>query len=375
MRDSLRVVISPDSFKGTLSAEAAARAIASGWASVRPNDVLQLLPQADGGEGTADALAHADAQSVWMSAGRVAGPDGRDVEGRWLQLSDGSAVVELAQMNGITLMSRLDPDRASTRGFGQVIRSALEQRPSRLLLCLGGSASNDGGAGAMAALGASLLTDERTDIADGAAGLDHLAVVDATRAVPPPPGGVLVLSDVTSPLFGRDGATAVFGPQKGIDASRRDEFDGRLRRLADLIDVDSARPGMGAAGGTAFGLAALWDIEFVSGARFVAETTGLTAAARTADVLVSGEGSFDGQSGQGKVVGFASDLARVVGTDFGVIAGRIVAEPEGLGFDLTDIAGSADLSMRHPARFAEIAGATAARAFADLAAPRGGIRR
>lgn len=361
MPESLRVIVAPDSFKGSMSAAEAARSISSGWLSERPRDSVRVMPQADGGEGTLAVLGAANPGAAWLSAGEVAGPDGRPVEGRWLLLSDGTAVVELAQMCGITLMAQLDPHRASTRGFGQVIAAALSAGARRLVLCLGGSASNDGGVGAMQALGAELLDVDGRPIPDGAAGLHCVQKVRLDRIPPMPVGGVTVLSDVRAPLLGPSGATAVFGKQKGIPADERDHFESGMIALARCLDVDPDRPGMGAAGGTAFGLAALWDLEVVSGAAFVAEATGLVAAASHADVLVTGEGRFDSQSATGKVVGHAVAVARRHRLRVGVIAGAIAAPVDGDSIALETLAGSAARSISESSRYATMAGAALAR--------------
>ena len=361
MPESLRVIVAPDSFKGTMSAAQAASAIGEGWLSERPHDQVVMIPQADGGEGTATALQAADADSRWISTGDVAGPDGRPVEGRYLLLGDGTAVVELAEMSGITLMESLDPHIASTRGFGQVIRHALRAEPRRLVLCLGGSASNDGGAGAMQALGAELLDSGGAAIPPGGAALHRLREVRLERACPPPPDGVLVLSDVRAPLLGETGATAVFGPQKGIASEEQAYFEAGLQALAAYLDVDPWRNGMGAAGGTAFGLAALWDLEIASGAAFVADATGLSRATQHADVLITGEGRYDGQSSTGKVVGYSATLAEQHSLRFAVVAGCLAAPVAGMSAELAELAGGVASAMSDPDRYAVEAGAALAR--------------
>ncbi|MBU1588354.1 MAG: glycerate kinase, partial [Actinobacteria bacterium] len=153
------VVIAPDSFKGSLSAREVAEAIAAGWRAVRPDDELVLVPQADGGEGTLDAVEASVPGAVRCSAGSVTGPDGRPTPGEWLQLPDGTAVVELAQPSGLPLMRELDALGATTRGLGQVIRAALEAGATSLVIGLGGSASTDAAAGALAELGLVLLDE------------------------------------------------------------------------------------------------------------------------------------------------------------------------------------------------------------------------
>ncbi|GMA93707.1 hypothetical protein GCM10025881_05310 [Pseudolysinimonas kribbensis] len=182
-----RIVIAPDSFKGSLDAAPVADAIAAGWRSVRPDDELVLLPQADGGEGTLDAVASAVPLARVRDAGPVTGPDGRPVEGHWLLLPDGTAVIELAQPSGLPLMAALDPLGATTRGLGEVIGRALDEAPARLVIGLGGSASTDGGAGALAALGLGLLDEAGVAIPDGGGALAQLARIDRSGLRPAPP--------------------------------------------------------------------------------------------------------------------------------------------------------------------------------------------
>lgn len=359
------VVVATDSFKGTMSAAAACSAIAEGWASVHPDDRLEILPQADGGEGTLDAMLAADDRSRLRSAGMVAGPDGRPVEGTWLELADGTAVVELAQMSGITLLDELAPATATTRGFGETIAAALRAGATRVELCVGGSASSDGGAGALAALGARLLDDDDAPVPDGALGLLRLARADLSAATSPPPRGVGILTDVESPLLGPEGAIAVFGPQKGVRDEDRPTYEAALARWAEAVGGDPDQPGMGAAGGTTFGLAALWPVEIASGARRVAALTGLVERVAAADVLISGEGRYDGQSSAGKVVGHAAQLAREGGAELAIVTGSALAEAPGELIELATLASSVDSAMAHPERWARLAGVRLAERFRD----------
>jgi glycerate kinase len=355
---SLTVLVAPDSFKGTMSAAAAADAIRGGWLSRRPKDDVRCFPQADGGEGTADTIAATVDGARWHQVFPVCGPDGADVQGRWLELPGGVAVIELAQMSGITLMDPLNPDRASTFGFGQVILNALSAGATELVLCLGGSASNDGGAGAIQALGGRLLDEHGEEIVAGAVGLDSLRAVDVTGVAAAPPRGVTILTDVTAPLLGPSGATAVFGPQKGIADDRISNFEDRLRRLAGALPAASPEtPGAGAAGGTAFGLLAVWNASIVSGASHVAELTGLINALPHADVIVSGEGRYDDQSAAGKVVGTLQRLASDRAIPVAIVAGRIEAASSGPTADLAVLAGGVAAAMADPHHYAWLAGA------------------
>jgi glycerate kinase len=360
-----RILIAPDSLKGSLDAAPAAEAIASGWHSIRPDDELVLLPQADGGEGTLDAIASAVPGARVEDAGPVTGPDGRPVEGHWLTLPDGTAVVELAQSSGLPLMAAPDARGATTRGLGEVIGHALDGGATALVIGLGGSASTDGGAGALAALGLELLDDEGRPLPDGGGALARLARLERGRLRPAPAGGVRLLSDVTAPLLGPSGAAAVFGPQKGAAPDDVAALDAALARLAVLLGGDPAQPGAGAAGGTGYGFAAAWGASLEPGSTAIAELTGLTAAVLEADVLLTAEGRFDATSLTGKVVGNALELAAGTAVRAGVIAGRVDADPGCWSAALVDLAGSVDDALRDPARWLAEAGAAAARALVE----------
>ena len=320
---TLRVVIAPDSFKGTVSAADAARAISSGWAEVRPQDSLRPVPQADGGEGTLDAIRAAMSGAEWRDAGKVTGPDGRPVPGRWVALPDGVAVVELAQCSGLPLMSRLDPLGATTAGLGEIISAALADGASRIVIGLGGSASTDGGAGALQRMGLGLFDPEWTPISFGGGGLATLDRVDRSGLLPAPPGGVLLLTDVDAPLTGPRGAAAVFGPQKGATPHQVRVLDVALTRFAAVLGGDTGFAGAGAAGGAAFGFVSAWGATVASGADTIAKLTGLGDLGSTADIVITGEGRFDTTSLGGKVVGRMLARATSGGVRSVVVAGSV----------------------------------------------------
>jgi len=356
----LRVVIAPDSFKGSLGAADVAMAIAEGWRSVRPDDELVLLPQADGGEGTLAAIAAAVPGAVLRSAGDVTGPAGRPVPGHWLALPDGTAVVELAQVSGLPLMAAPDPLGATTRGLGEVIAAALDVGASSLVIGLGGSASTDGGAGALAALGMLLLDSDDRPLGDGGGELARLARIDRSGLRAAPAGGVRLLSDVTAPLLGPTGAAAVFGPQKGAHREDVSMLDAALATYAGALGHGAAVPGAGAAGGAGYGFLAAWGARIEAGSRAIATLTGLVAEASSADVVITGEGAFDATSMTGKVVGGVLELA---GERTVIVAGLLGAEPPpGVrAFGLSDLAGSVEAALGDPARWLRDAGAEAAR--------------
>ena len=356
-----RVVIAPDSFKGSADARAAARAISAGWLLERPQDEVLCLPMADGGEGTLDTIESVVGSSVRMPV-TVQGPDGRGVDAWWLLLADGIGVVELAQTSGIGLMGSLQPLDAHTFGFGQAIADALAHNVRRLVLTLGGSASTDGGTGALAALGARFLTASGDAIALGGRGLGELDRVDLSMLPPLPPDGVVVLTDVSNPLCGDRGAAAVFGPQKGATPRDVQVLNQGLERFALLCDGDPERPGAGAAGGTAFGLQ-VWGATSLSGAEFVACAVGLPAALASADLVITGEGRYDGQSAGGKVPSVVIQLARDARVPVALVAGEI--QVDGQEFvdtvALTDLAGSRAAALAEPERFLTEAGRRLAR--------------
>ncbi|GAB2513314.1 glycerate kinase [Microbacterium petrolearium] len=378
MTDSPRVVFAPDSFKGSLAAAGVARALAEGW----PGAEAVARPMADGGEGTLDAFATAVPGSRRTPV-RVTGPLGFGIDAAWLWLPptddapQGTGVVELASTSGIELLGDARrPWDASTLGFGQAIAAALDHGVSRLVLGIGSSASTDGGAGLLTALGARFTNDFGASIAPGAAGLEEVAAADLTRLRPLPEGGVQVLSDVTNPLLGPAGAAAVFGPQKGVDDVTRAEA--ALARFADVLGrtageslpvtaarhADPAAPGAGAAGGAGYGLLA-WGAELVPGAVRIAELTGLREAIAGADLVVTGEGSFDGQSAAGKAPAHVAELARAAGVPVALVAGRIAPDADVSAFvravSLTELAGSGEAAIADPERWLREAGAALAR--------------
>lgn len=358
----MRVVVAPDSFKGSSSAARAAEAIADGWSSVRPGDELVLLPQADGGEGTLEAIGAA-VPGAQPHEAEVTGPDGRPVVARWLQLPDGTAVAELAQSSGLPLMRAPDAEGASTAGLGEVLGAALDAGATALVIGLGGSASTDGGAGALQALGLRLTDAAGVELVPGGAALAGLASVDRAGLRPPPVRGVRLLTDVTHPLLGARGAAATFAPQKGADPAAVERLEHALATWARQAGGDPAEPGAGAAGGTAFGLAALWGARIVPGSAEIARLSGLDAAVASADLLISGEGRFDATSLDGKVVGNALELAAAAGVRTLVIAGQVAHRPPGAeAIELAALAGSAEAALAYPPRWLREAGARAATA-------------
>jgi len=358
-------VVAPDSFKGSLSAVDVAECIADGWRSVRPGDYLELIPQADGGEGTVDAVSGRHPDAIRHYVPDVTGPDGRIVVGEWLLLPDGTAVIELAQMSGLPLMRELDPGRATTYGLGQVIAAALDAGVRRIVIGLGGSASTDGGAGMLEALGAVITDESGLLVQPGGLGLSMLDNLDLSGLRELPAEGVEVLTDTTAPLLGPNGAAAVFGAQKGASAAMIVDLADALTRYADrLKHIDPTVPGAGAAGGTGFGLLA-WGASLVSGAESIADLTGLSEVIAHADVVVTGEGRYDVTSGTGKLVGALLERCGRNGVRSVVIAGQLAATPPDIAVSLTETAGSVEEAMLNPRRWLVEAGMSCAARFSS----------
>lgn len=363
------VVFAPDSFKGSIRAADAAVSLADGWRSVRADAAIVAKPMADGGEGTLDAFEAAVPGARRMPIA-VTGPDGERTDASWLllppepDLPGGTAVVELASTSGIELLGdRRRPWDAGTEGFGQAVAAALAHGVSRLVLGIGSSASTDGGAGLLSALGARVTDAAGRPIAPGLRGVATASTADLGGLPPVPPGGIVVLTDVTNPLLGPAGAAAVFGPQKGLGPDT-DEADAALARFAALLPPDPETPGAGAAGGTGFALLA-WGARLVPGAAEVAELVGLPAALAEASIVVTGEGAYDGQSAAGKAPAHVASAASNAGVPVALVAGRIADDADTTAFaaavSLTGLAGSAESALAEPGRWLREAGAELAR--------------
>jgi len=354
----VRIVVAPDSFKGTIGAAGAAAALAEGWRSVRPGDELACVPLADGGEGTLEVLAAAAAAPRWHRV-QVTGPAGETVASCWLDLHDATGYIELARGSGLPLMAALDPLGAQTAGTGELIASALDGGARRIVIALGGSASTDGGTGALAALGARFLDAAGQELPAGGGALGALASADLTGLRPPPPGGVVCLTDVRAPLLGPRGAAAVFGPQKGADAAQVAVLEAGLARLARVLGGDPWAPGAGAAGGTGYGFAAAWSAEITPGAAELCRVVGLDRELAGAQLVITGEGSYDATSGDGKVTGTVLAAAVRAGVPAALVAGVIAADPPpgvAASVALAVLAGGASRAMQRPDRWLRQAG-------------------
>lgn len=329
----MRVLLCPDKFRGTVTARQAAAAIETGWRRVRSDDTLDVVPMADGGEGTLEALT----QPAERRRTKVSGPLGDPVEAEWGLRADGTAVIEMATAAGLGLLApeRRDPRRTTTRGVGELVSAALDARATRALVCIGGSATNDGGAGMAQALGARLLDVHGAEIGHGGAALDGLARIDL-RGIDPRLASldVVALVDVDNPLCGPQGASATYGPQKGATEDVVWELDRALGQLATVVARDlgvdrSREPGTGAAGGLGYGLLTFAGALLRPGVEAVAEAVGLEAAIGHADLVITGEGALDATSLRGKVVGSVLATAQLARTPAVVVCGRATVDVPG----------------------------------------------
>jgi glycerate kinase len=321
-------VCAPNAFKGTLTAAAAASALArgladAGWAARR-------LPVADGGDGTLDVLLAAAGASARLQPVPVTGPLGRRRLARLGWIGRDVAVVEMAEASGLRLLgSRRDPLTATSRGTGELIAAALDGGARRIVVGVGGSASTDGGSGILAALGARLLDSQGFPVGPGGGALAAIARIDLSsidRRVRR--ASIEVAVDVRSPLFGPEGAAHVFAAQKGADSPEIVRLDAGLRHLADLVEQAAGLPGLagapgaGAAGGAGFGLAAM-GARLVGGAALVCDQVGLDEAIAGAALVVTGEGRLDAQTAAGKAPAEVASRAGRAGVPCVAVCGSV----------------------------------------------------
>ena len=331
----MKIVVAPNAFKGSLSATQAAMAIASGVREALPDAEVIEIPVADGGEGTVEALVSAHHGTYGRV--NVEGPLGDPVVASYGLIDAGrTAVVELASASGYVLIPQAarDPRKTSTYGFGQLLDAARKAGPKTVIAGIGGSATNDGGAGMAQALGYRFLDAAGLDLPRGGAALLRLERIDdsgfdtAWRSVQ-----VMVACDVTNPLTGPQGASAVYGPQKGADPEAVKLLDRALARLAEVIEGQYGKrvadiSGAGAAGGTGAGLMAFLDAKLVSGAALVVDASGLDKALVGARLVITGEGRVDGQTVDGKAPGEVARRAQAAG-----VAALLMAGSKGPGWE------------------------------------------
>jgi glycerate kinase len=329
-----RVVLASDKFKGSLSATEVAEALAAGMRNVLPQLETLMLPVADGGDGTVAAAVSAGYDKIIVDA---VGPTDQPVSAPYA-LNGDRAVVELAAIVGLSALpgGRLDPLGSSTYGLGLVIADAIRHGAGTIVLGLGGSASTDGGAGMVQALGARLLDASGHDLPPGGAALVDLARIDlAVLRATIGSVKIIIASDVDNPLLGPNGAAAVFGPQKGAGPQEVETLERGLRQWSQLVSEatgrkDTERPGAGAAGGTGYAALALFNAEIRPGIELILDLINFDAHVMGANLVVTGEGSLDEQSLAGKApIGVARAAARA-GVPVVAVAGRLLLSPERL---------------------------------------------
>ena len=361
-----RVLLAPDKFKGTLTAAQVAAHLTAGIGSVRPD--VDVVPVSDGGDGLLDAARRSGFEVVAL---RAAGPTGRVGDTSYARREE-EAVVEMAEVCGL---GRLPdgvpaPAAASSRGVGEVIAGALDAGCTRILVGIGGSASTDGGAGMVAALGARVLDASGDELADGGGALADVAALDLAGLHPGlAKAAITIACDVDNPLLGPSGAAAVYGPQKGAGPDLVDALDRSLGRWADVVATATGsdrrdEPGAGAAGGVGFAAIAVLGAELHPGTEVVQELTGLREALAGADLVVTGEGSLDQQTLSGKAPMGVATAARAAGVPVVVVAGRCLLDTEtlagagiGTAYALTDEASYPEESLEAPGPLLERIGA------------------
>lgn len=326
----LKIVIAPDSFKGSLKSPEVARAMAAGVRAALPDAVIVELPVGDGGEGTLDALVTATGGSFENHV--VTGPLGEPVTARLGLLGDGETVfVEMAEASGLSLVpaAERDPYRATTYGTGELIRAALAIGRKRLLIGIGGSATNDGGAGALQALGVRLLDQEGRELPAGGTPLRQLATIDLGNFQIPDGLEIIAACDVTNPLTGPEGASAIYGPQKGAAPAGIADLDAALAHYADISAAKLGKqwkdaPGAGAAGGLGFALLAFLGARLERGVQLVLDAVQFESHLKDADLVLTGEGRIDRQTtAYGKTLTGIGERARRAGVPVLALAGSV----------------------------------------------------
>lgn len=358
------VLIACDKFKGTLTADEACAAVAAGVMAVWPRAKCLSRPMADGGEGTARVICDA-CGGEWL-AEEVTGPLGDRIAAGWVWLADTmTAIIEMSEASGLKLLNaaRRNPWRATSAGTGELMQAGIHKGAKRLVVGLGGSATNDGGAGMAWAMGYRFLDADGKGFFPLPANLESLA-----RIVPPASGNmpeVVAACDVTNPLLGADGATSVYGPQKGVTLERIPAFEAALQHFTEIVKRDlgmdmAGSPGAGAAGGLGFGLMTFCRAAMQPGFDLVASVTNLEDAVREADIVITGEGCMDAQTLHGKGPARVADMARRMGKPVIAVGG------------IVDEAARAGLSAKF---HAVIAAATLDTLTEALAAPAEAVRR
>ena len=352
----MKILIAPDKFKGTLNAREVAQNIAKGLLDVMRDAQIEIVPMADGGEGTAEAICEARGGS-WLEC-KAHDPLGREIDARygWID-QEKLAVMEMSEAAGMRRLSESerDPIRATTFGVGEMILDATKRGANKIIIGLGGSATNDGGFGMARALGFRFLGEPlwndglgsrrnlnvtagkpsflgpQQELAGAVIELAGLRRIERPKGLKAP--AIIAAVDVKNPLLGENGATQVFGPQKGASPSDLDNLERALTRLADVVASEFGfdyrnEAGVGAAGGLGFGLLSFCGATIRPGFEVVAEAVGLEAKMKDADLVITGEGSLDRQTLEGKTPAGVARLARKLGKPVFAIVGRASEDPE-----------------------------------------------
>lgn len=330
----MKVVVAIDSFKGSISSIKAGNAVKKAAEEVFINPEVIVFPLADGGEGTMHAL-HSGLGGELIRLD-VVGPKGDRVTAEYCILKDGTAVFEMASAAGITLLKRdeLDPLHTTTYGVGEIIKDALERGCRDFIVGIGGSATNDGGSGMLSALGFEFLDDNKKPIPLGAAGLEGLRYISADKVLPQLKNAKFrIACDVTNPLCGNNGCSAVFGPQKGATPESVAKMDLWLKNYADLSATVSDRadqnyPGAGAAGGLGFAFLTFLNAKLRSGVEIILECIDIKRQISTADLVVTGEGRLDSQTAMGKAPIGVADLAKKYNKKVIAFAGAVTDDAD-----------------------------------------------
>ena len=353
----MRIVVAPQALKGSLTAAEVGQAITLGVQRVYPRAETVMIPVADGGEGTVQTLVDATGGEIVEQT--VTGPLGTQVTAFFGLLGDGeTAAIEMASCAGLPLvpLEQRDPRITTTYGVGELLLACIERGRRRFILGIGGSATNDGGAGMMQALGASLLTEQNSEIARGGAALTTLYRIASERLDPRlQECQIEVACDVTNPLCGSTGATAVYGPQKGATPAMIGELDAALDSYAQLIERDLGErvrdvPGAGAAGGLGAGLLAFLHARLRPGADLVLEAVKIEDALRAADLVITAEGQIDEQTAYGKSVGAVAKLAKHYNLPVLALAGSLgdnYQQVYNLGVDGIAVLPSAPMTLQY----------------------------
>ena len=338
-KEGMRILIAPDKFKGALNAREVAEAIASGLRDVLPEAKIDIMPMADGGEGTAEVISQALGAS-WITC-RAHDPIGREIEARYGWIDNRKlAVMEMSEAAGMRRLAsdELDPNRTTTFGVGEMILDATKRGAEKIIIGLGGSATNDGGFGMARALGFRFFADAK-EIKDSVNELEKLTRIELPSPAalrPPRPGEgdkgrgkaeIIAAVDVRNPLLGENGATHVFGPQKGVTSDQVPRFDAALNKLADVVAERFGfdyrnQAGAGAAGGLGFGLLSFCGAKIRPGFDVVAESVALKSKMKDVDVVITGEGSLDRQTLEGKTPAGVARLARKASKPVFAFVGR-----------------------------------------------------